>query len=46
MAELHLKGYLCSDSDGIIALNENNPNEVNEQNNKLQKVEENNNQGQ
>ena len=26
--------------------NENNPNEVNEQNNKLQKVEENNNQGQ
>ena len=27
MAELHLKGYLCSDSDGIVALNENNPNE-------------------
>jgi len=27
MAELHLKGYLCNDYDGIIALNNKNPNE-------------------
>jgi hypothetical protein len=27
MAELHLKGYICSDSYGIIALSDNEPNE-------------------
>lgn len=27
MAELHLKGYLCSDSYGIIALSDQNPDE-------------------
>jgi hypothetical protein len=27
MAELHLKGYICRDHDGIVALSESNPNE-------------------
>lgn len=27
MAELHLRGYICSNSDGIIALRDSKPNE-------------------